>query len=139
MATVVAGPASSLPDYGTSDRPVMMYVDGDLSLGPVTGHGLLLVRGELTLGGTAGWKGVVLVIGKGKMRVSGGGSNQFDGAIMLANTLNPDGTLRDERGPTVLDWAGGGGNGIYYSSPCVKFAQSGVAYRLLSFREISEP
>lgn len=139
MATVVPGPASSLPNYGTETLPVIAYVDGDLSLGPVTGHGILVVRGELNLSGSTGWRGIVLVVGKGVMRVSGGGNNEFDGAILLANTLNPDGSVRTERGPTQLDWAGGGGNGVYYSSPCISFAQSGMPYQLLSFREVKEP
>jgi hypothetical protein len=38
----------------------------------------------------------------------------------------------------MLDWAGGGGNGVYYSSGCINNATNSARYAVLSFREITE-
>jgi hypothetical protein len=135
----VQGPATSLPNYGSQAAPTITYVDGNLDLsGTVTGYGILVVTGNFNASGTVGWKGIVLVVGKGVMTVSGGGNNEYDGAVFLANTRNADGTIRSTLGPTLLDWAGGGGNGVYYSSGCINNAQNSVTFRVLSFREIIE-
>jgi hypothetical protein len=125
--------------FGSPDEPLITYVDGDLTLdGNVTGYGILVVTGKFTMAGTVGWRGIVLVVGEGEMEVNGGGNNSIDGAVLLANIYNDDGTLRDDMGPTVLDWSGGGGSGVYYNSCWVNNAQNGAAYRVLSFREIPE-
>lgn len=136
---VVQGPATSLSTYGTASVPTITYVEGDLDLqGDITGYGILVVTGKYSAGGTVGWKGIVLVVGEGIMAVEGGGKNQYDGAVLLANTRNPDGTLRTSLGPTLLDWSGGGGNGIYFSSGCIQNAGRNTTYRVLSFREIPD-
>jgi hypothetical protein len=136
---VVEGPASSLPSYGSADAPLITVVDGDLELsGNITGYGILVVTGKFTMQGTVGWRGVVLVIGDGEMEVNGGGNNSIDGAVLLAKTKDENGNLLSELGPTLLDWAGGGGAGVYYNSCWVNNAQNGASYRVLSFREIPE-
>src|SRR5713226_8404268 len=114
-ATVVQGPASSLPSYGSSSSPTISYVNGDLTLGgSITGYGILVVTGTYTASGTVGWNGVVLVVGQGNMIVSGGGNNQYNGAVFLAKTRDSQGNLLPSLGGTKLDWSGGGGNGVYY-------------------------
>jgi len=136
---VIQGPATSLPDYGSPAAPTITFVQGDLTLsGDTTGYGILVVTGGYTAQGTVGWRGIVLVVGQGEMTVSGGGNNEYDGAVLLAKTRNPDGTLRATLGPTTLDWAGGGGNGVYYDSCWVANGQSNVSYRVLAFREVDE-
>ena len=65
-------------------------MNGDLSLnGNVTGYGLLVVTGTFSPGGNVGWNGIVLVIGKGIITGNGGGNNQYTGAIVVAQTVNP--------------------------------------------------
>ncbi len=128
-------PAAAL---GNASTPVITYVDGDLTLGPVTGYGILVVRGTFYASGNTGWRGIVLVVGQGTMVVSGGGGNEFDGAVFLAKTLNPLGQRLPSLGNTLLDWSGGGGNGVYYSSGCIDWARNSTSYRVLSFREIAE-
>jgi hypothetical protein len=137
---VFNGNQSSLPAaaLGTASAPTITYVDGDLSVGPGTGYGILVVRGTFNASGNTGWRGIVLVVGKGDMTVSGGGNNEFDGAVFLANTLDDQGRQLPSLGDTILNWAGGGGNGIYYSSGCVNWALNSTNYRVLSFREIAE-
>jgi hypothetical protein len=114
--------------------------------GAVTGYGILVVTGHFTAAGSFGWRGIVLVIGEGVMTVSGGGNNSYEGAVLLARTRVDDptgaggGALLPGPAPgaTLLDWAGGGGNGVHYDSCTIRNATSNVVYRVLSFREISE-
>ncbi|HWQ03145.1 MAG TPA: pilus assembly PilX N-terminal domain-containing protein [Candidatus Nitrosotenuis sp.] len=136
---VTVGPATSLPNYGTLNAPTIQVVNGDLDLsGNITGFGILLVTGNVTFAGTVGWQGIVLVIGQGTMTVSGGGNNSFEGAVLLARTRDAAGNLLPNPGPTLLDWAGGGGNGVHYDSCHINNAQNNLVYRLLSFREVIE-
>jgi hypothetical protein len=136
---VIQGPVSTLPNFGSPSNTVIEYVNGDLTLsGTTTGYGILVVTGTYTAGGNNGWRGIVLVVGQGKMVVSGGGNNEYDGAVLLAKTRDSNGKLLKSLGSTYLDWSGGGGNGVYYSSGCIGASQNSLSYRVLSFREIAE-
>jgi hypothetical protein len=136
---VTVGPTTSLPSYGSPTAPTIQVVQGDLSLsGNITGYGILLVTGSATFAGTVGWRGIVLVIGEGNMTVSGGGNNSFEGAVLLATTRDAVGNLLPTPGPTLLDWAGGGGSGVHYDSCEINNAQNNVVMRVLSFREVRE-
>lgn len=122
---------------GSATSPVIDFVEGNLSLGPVTGYGILVVTGNLTMSGNSGWRGAVLVIGQGTMAVSGGGNNEIDGALFLANTRDTSGNLLNTLGPTSLNWSGGGGNGVYFDSCWLSNAQNSIKkFNVLSFREI---
>jgi len=136
---VIQGPALALPDYGSQAAPTITYVQGDLTLqGNITGYGILVVTGNYTASGAVGWKGIVLVVGQGVMTVSGGGSNQYTGAVLIAKTRDTNGNILPSLGKTTLNWAGGGGNGVYYSSGCINSAVNNVTYHVLSFREIAQ-
>jgi Tfp pilus assembly protein PilX len=145
---IVSGPASTLPDYGDAQHPVIAVVTGanngaggtgDFTLGgSVTGYGILVVTGNLTFQGTAGWNGVVLVIGQGSVTESGGGTNEFDGAFFVAKTRDAAGNELNTLGTPTLDWSGGGGNGIYYDSCWINNAGQTALYKVLSFREIPQ-
>jgi hypothetical protein len=138
---VLTGPVSGLTaaQLGTASNPQITVVNGDLTLsGNSTGYGILVVTGNLTFSGNNGWRGIVLVIGKGNIQENGGGNNEFDGAVLVAKTLNSSGQLLTALGTPVLNWNGGGGNGVYYDSCWVNNATSGLTYKVLSFREISQ-
>jgi Tfp pilus assembly protein PilX len=148
-ATQVVGPPlgtnnlsttySSLPSYGSAAQPLITVVNGNLNLsGGVTGYGILLVTGTLTISGTVGWRGAVLAIGQGAMTVSGGGSNELDGAVLLAKTRDSSNGLLASLGAPSLNWNGGGGNGIYYDSCWLADAFTAMNHRVLAFREIAE-
>ncbi len=138
---VIQGPATEadFSTFGSYAAPTIAVVDGDLALaGSITGYGILVVTGNYVASGTVGWRGIVLVVGTGNMEVNGGGNNSYEGSVLMANTRNPDGTIRSSLGPTVLNWAGGGGNGVHYDSCHVNNSQNNVSYRVLSFREIAQ-
>jgi hypothetical protein len=95
---------------GTQANPVIDYVNGDYTMGPSTGYGILLVTGKLTFHGNYGWNGLILVIGAGASVMDGGGNGIVNGAVFVANTTASTTYL----GSPDAEWAGGGGNGIQY-------------------------
>ncbi len=137
---VITGPASTVP-LGTAAAPQVTVVNGDLNMsGNATGYGLLVVTGNLTLGGTVGWRGIVLVIGQGSFTYSGGGNNEFDGALFVAKTKSPLGVELTTLGAPTVSWGGGGGNGIHYDHCWINSALGGVTLpvKVLSFRELQD-
>ena len=137
---IVPGPATTLPNYGSSSNPVVAVVQGDLSTsGDVTGYGILLVTGNFTVNANFGWRGIVLVIGKGVVDASNTTANsEFDGAFFVAATRDSNGNLLPGLGVPNVNWAGAGGKGVYYDSCWISNASGGFPYKVLSFREINE-
>lgn len=138
---VLTGPVNNLTvaQQGSAANPEITVVNGDLTLsGSGTGYGVLVVTGTLTFSGDSGWRGIVLVIGQGNMQETGGGSNEFDGAVIVAQTLDAAGKPLAALGTPVLNWSGGGGNGIFYDSCWINNATAGVTYKVLSFRELAQ-
>ena len=143
---VLPGPAtgSNLPTsmYSPSPNPMTIVVNGDLDLSSwhQTGYGLLVVRGNLNYDPNASWDGIVMVVGKGTVTGTSSGSGEFDGAFLVAktldaagNTLSPNfGTSSILFGPTM------GGNGIRYSSCWVQASQPIASIKIRSFHEISQ-
>jgi Tfp pilus assembly protein PilX len=68
-------------------------VDGDVDLGPGTGYGILLVRGELTIAGDITWNGLIVVIGQGVVRWKAGVTGTINGGLFAARTRAADGSL----------------------------------------------
>jgi hypothetical protein len=135
---VVTGPTSTLPNYGSGASPVTAVVEGDFNLKDVTGYGILLVTGTLTVSGTGGWRGVVLVIGQGVVNGNASTGNEFDGAVLVAKTRDGAGNLLGGLGSPSVNWGTATSNGIYYNTCWVKKAASALPYQVLSFREVSE-
>jgi Tfp pilus assembly protein PilX len=84
--------------YGSSSSYVTVYsdaslqADGELRLNNVTGHGILLVKGDLQMAGNFNWNGLIFVTGV--ITTSGGGSDAkniqglvFAGASALGDTV----------------------------------------------------
>ena len=55
-----------------------------------TGYGLLLVTGNFDYASGANWNGIVLVIGKGRVKANGS-AGAFNGAVLIAQTLDSSG------------------------------------------------
>jgi Tfp pilus assembly protein PilX len=124
-------------NLGSASNPAVNFVEGDLSIGPVTGYGLLVVTGNLSFSGNYAWNGLILVIGQGTVTANGGGHGEIDGGIFLANTRNTSGALLPSLGTTSISWSGGGGNGVYYNSCWVSNSQNSMRkFNVLSFQEI---
>ncbi len=138
--------ASDLPGAMSSSNPMITVVNGDLNVSGWhgTGYGLLLVTGEFKYDPDASWKGIVLVIGVGKLSSFQSGSGDFHGAVFLAKTTDTTTspyTPMSSGAPNVPNFAftsGSGGNGIYYSNCWIQASMPTAGYRILSFHEISQ-
>jgi hypothetical protein len=130
---------ANMPSSMSQTNPETIVVNGDFSMtGNYTGYGLLVVTGNFAYSGTTGWKGIVLVVGTGTTTFlgSGGGNNEFDGAIFSATTKDAAGNELASFGNVAFDISGGGGSGIYYNSCWINQANQPPTYQVLSFREL---
>jgi len=148
-AVVPAGTWSTQTAYmnslGMSPSNMMTVVrngDLDLSHWGNTGYGLLLVTGNFTMDPDNGWRGIILVIGKGKINnTDNTGTREIDGAVFVAKTNNTSGVaLPDPNlgGASVIFDDHMGGDGIRYSNCWIQKAQPFDSYKVLSFHEISQ-
>lgn len=113
--TTKTGPyALTAADVGTTTNRKIVFVDGDATLGPVNGAGILVVTGKLTLSGNFNYDGVILVIGKGDLLRNGGGTGTINGGVLVANTNNA--TSDTVLGTPIFDTSGGGNTDINYSA-----------------------
>jgi Tfp pilus assembly protein PilX len=98
-ATVTITSDQSNVSYGTSTGFVNCYSDtsnpnnvGGLKLQNITGYGVLLVEGDLVLGGGFTWNGVILC--SGVLTFNGGGSGvNIRGAVLAEQTVSINGGL----------------------------------------------
>ncbi|MCP9495562.1 MAG: hypothetical protein MSG64_14035 [Pyrinomonadaceae bacterium MAG19_C2-C3] len=67
----------------TSSSRLLTFVEGDAVLSG-DGAGLLVVTGDLTLSGSVDFKGLILVLGGGRVLRSGSGDCKIQGAIVVA-------------------------------------------------------
>jgi hypothetical protein len=146
---VPAGTAATqtafMTSLGMSPSNIMTVVsDGDLDLTHWnnTGYGLLLVTGTFTMDPDNGWRGIILVIGQGKINnTDDNGNREIDGAVFVAKTNSAPGVALpdpDLGAASVLFDGDMEGNGIRYSSCWIQKAQPMGGYKILSFHEISQ-
>jgi hypothetical protein len=91
-ATVVST-TSTIGNVGNPNSYQVTFADGDVDIGPGTGYGLLLVRGTATVVDDFTWHGLLLIIGQGVMRFSGGVQETIHGGLFIARTRAPGGAL----------------------------------------------
>jgi hypothetical protein len=141
---VITGPAtdSNITNFGApgAGNGQIIYVNGDLTLNPSavkTGYGILVVTGNLTMNGKVGWDGLILVVGKGSFTQNGGGSGQYNGAVVVAKTLDGSGNpLTTGLGVPTFNFGGGGNNGINFSSGCIASAETLGTFHANVIREL---
>ncbi len=98
------------------------FCDGDCELGPVSGGGILIVTGQLTLRGNFAWHGLIIVTGSNGVLRSGGGHGLIEGNIVVAPYVNSDivSNTHPPAGANFLapKWntSGGGTSDIQYNS-----------------------
>jgi hypothetical protein len=60
--------SATIADYGSPSSYKVAVVNGNVDLGPGTGYGILLVRGDVNVIGNFTWNGLILVIGSGTVQ-----------------------------------------------------------------------
>jgi hypothetical protein len=95
--------AAALTDVGAPSDYRVVFVDGDVELGPGRGYGLLLVRGSLNVTGEVTWNGLILVIGQGVLYWAPGISGVINGGLFVARTRAADGSLAGETTTVTFD------------------------------------
>ena len=138
-----------LPAAMSPLNPMTIVVNGNLNLmgwQQNTGYGLLLVTGELTYDPDSSWRGIVMVIGVGKMSNSHGTDGEIDGAVFLAKTVDTSPSPYVPLSPPSSTPGSAFFNfspvqspaGIYYSSCWIKASMPTANYKILAFHEISQ-
>ena len=124
-ATVTITSDQNGTNYGSSSNYLTCYSDtsnpnnvNGLKLQNVTGYGLLLVEGDLILGGGFNWNGIILVTGT--LTFNGGGSGiNILGAVLANQTVDIN-----------------GGIDIKYDSCQVNNSLNASALEIVSWREV---
>jgi hypothetical protein len=136
------GVSAALGNIGGPADYRVVAVEGNCRLGPGTGYGILLVRGDLELTGTFNWNGLVLVIGQGSVVAAPGSSGRIDGAVFLARTHAADraaanllGTLLTARGSVTADFRSGGAIAIQWNSGNVVAANRSFPFVPIAIRQ----
>ena len=112
--------ATYLPTGGSGTPTGFTFVNGDYTMGPVSGSGLLIVTGELTTSGATFFEGVIMVLGAGTVNRSGGGGGIFYGATLIANVDWPAASpARTDFGAPYFDFSGGGNATMQYDSAAI--------------------
>lgn len=122
---------------GTVTDPQIIFVNGNVSIsGNVTGYGILAVNGTVNITGTLTWNGIILVVGQGNFTTSG--TSVYNGAILVAQTLDSHGNLLTTPGPgmAVFNTNGGGHGGVQYSSGCIALANNLSTFHVVAIREL---
>ena len=110
-------------------------MDGDATLGPVNGAGILIVTGRLTLNGNFNYNGLIMCIGDGELYRDGGGSGEINGAVFVAKTRDSSGNLLGTLGNPTFDTSGGGNSDIRYDATNLSNA-GGTKFLRASWRQI---
>jgi hypothetical protein len=128
----------SITNPGSLGAPQTIFVNGDLTMsGNTVGYGILVVTGTLTLKGTVQWNGLIVVVGHGDLEMDG--TNNINGAVLIAQTLNPStGAVLTTLGTPTYGVHGGGGSkgGVDYSGSCLAQAAQPSTYHTISMREL---
>ena len=135
---------SSCPADVSNPRNIY-FGDGDLEVSANDHYyGMLVVTGELVLGGRVDFDGIILVIGEGRFRFNGAGNGVINGGMVVANIAGPDGVYGNSDdctggtngfGPSVYDERGGGNAGNVYCSTVLDVSEQANPYEILQFRQ----
>jgi Tfp pilus assembly protein PilX len=131
--------SAALTNPGTVNNPVVNVVTGNATINNLTGSGILLVQGNLTLSGMPNYNGVILVIGTGNVSLSGMGHGVLDGAMLVANLYNSTNQLITSVAPGIpnITFSGGGTMTVQYDSCWVAAMNQMTPYKSLGVREMA--
>lgn len=129
-------------NWGTPGAPAINVINGDYS-GGISGTGILLVTGTLTMSGSPSYNGLILVIGKGNVVKNGGGNGTLNGSLFIANLFTNTSYTTPialgsnlPPGPTTMAWNGGGNATIQYDSCWINYVGKAFPLKLLTSREL---
>jgi Tfp pilus assembly protein PilX len=115
--------------YGSETNYVTVYTDTNdptntqgLKLQSVTGYGILLVKGDLTLGGGFTWNGLIYATGSVTLNGGGGAGINVQGQIYSGTS-------------TVTDVTVNGSNTLGYDSCAVSKALATQAFKVVSWKQ----
>jgi hypothetical protein len=145
QVTAAVSPANTytntgaLTNPGTVTNPVINVVTGDLNVNNLTGSGILLVEGNASFSGRPNYNGVILIIGKGNLSMSGGGNGVIDGAMLVANLYNSSNQLITSGAPgaPLISFSGAGNMTVQYDSCWVAAMNQSSPYKSLGVREMT--
>lgn len=132
----VLSSVSKHSNLGSTDSPMITFVEGNLSLqGNASGAGILVVEGDYGTAGTPQFEGLVIVLGD-TFSITGGGQGGLNGALILA----PMDEVTDDDGNTSVVYSGaevvtsGGGNANYsYDAGMLNMAFNMMSEELRDF------
>jgi hypothetical protein len=82
-------PGVNPTDWGNNATATgITFCDGDCTLGPSDGGGILVVTGTLTLHGNFSFNGLIIVTGQGGVIRNGGGNGLIQGNLVIAPYVN---------------------------------------------------
>jgi Tfp pilus assembly protein PilX len=130
---------TTLANPGTVGAPVINVVTGDLDITNLTGAGILLVEGNASFSGRPNYDGVILIVGKGNLSMSGGGNGVIDGAMLVANLYDSSNQPLTSGAPgiPVMNFSGNGNMTIQYDSCWVAAMNQSSPYSSLGVRELA--
>lgn len=100
--------ANDITDWGSISSFISLYADSntfnppELKINNETGYGLLLVEGDLELGGNFTWNGLVLVTGTVKFN-GGGQPININGAVLANQTVTLNGNIDTNYDSCMID------------------------------------
>jgi hypothetical protein len=137
--------SNHMPAWMSASNPATVVVSGDITFNGWhgSGYGILLVTGVFTYDPDATWNGIVLVIGKGIMYSHQLGTGQFNGAVLLASTVDNSGNPLPTSSPTLGSpsfsyTSSAESYGIYYNNCWIHYVEPLLNYQVLSFHEIPQ-
>lgn len=135
----VPSTGGDITNWGTKKNPVVIHVTSDLDLTGSTGYGVLVVDGNLNLGGNVVWNGIVIVSGCDDCEGSLTGSGGFtvNGALILGNDGNQ---AAPPFNPTVTISDYGGTANYNYSCEGIDVANGafGDSFAVVTWNEITK-
>lgn len=122
---------------GTEATPKFTFVNGNVNLDG--GAGILIVTGTLNLNGNPTFKGIILVLGEGKILRDGGGSGNIWGSIYVARFArswpsSENGLSHPFLAPTFVT-DGAGTSNLKYDSVWVSQARDALGDIVRDIRE----
>jgi hypothetical protein len=118
-------------DYGaTTPGGLFTFVDGDATLPPAGGAGLLVVTGTLDVRGAGAFRGVVLVLGGGTVMRNGAGNGSTLGTMFVAR-FGATGGFQ----PVHFDSNGSGTGDLLYDSLWVEKGLLTAGPRIIGISE----